>query len=747
MKDRLWFVLGLSSLLALAASSLPAASAKALATYSNLPLSFEAGPDESTYVARVPGYRVSLTPGGAALTSGGASFGIRLSGANPAPKMEGIERLPGRSNHFAGSDPAHWRLNVPQYAKVRYREVYPGVDLVFYGRAQRLEYDFILAPGAAPETIRLEFEGAQTVRVDERGDLVVKIAGGEVRQHRPAVYQKVDGRRRSVAGGYTLAGGRQVAFRIGAYDRSRPLVIDPVLSYATFLGGRSTDIAVDAAVDASGNIYVVGGTTSPDFPSTPGVVQQAYGGGVLLSAEMGIGIGDGFVTKISPDGSSIVYSTFLGGSAGDIAAAVAVDASGNAYITGFTQSQNFPTTEGAVQTANRGGKVWAADFPLELGDAFVTKLDANGALVYSTYLGGTGNEGGMAIAVDASGNAYVAGTTSSADFPTSEGAIQRAYAGGGALAADNPIDFGDGFITKLNDTGTAIVYSTYLGGSKSDLLSGIVVDGSGAAYVGGTTWSKDFPVTPGAYRAAGGDSDIVVAKLNESGTALLYASSFGGRGADEGFGLAVDAGGNAYVAGRTRGLDFPVTPGAYQTKHAASDDAFLAKLNAAGTELAYATYLGGQGAEMCLRPAVDAAGNAYLAGDTRSRDFPTTADAIQRSLMGQHSVFVAKFDPSGAALVYSTMFNGRDDNKATRVIVDAAGNVYAVGFTSSRDFPVTSGAAQPTIGGLYDGFVLKISELGGPAPAALRSPAAEQARSRPKGIKLLRWLKSVIGAK
>jgi hypothetical protein len=622
------------------------------------------------------------------------------------------------------------------------------VDLVFYGRSQRLEYDFIVAPGANPGEIRLEFDGAEGIRVDSHGDLVVKTAAGEVRQHRPAVYQEVNGRRQVIQGGYALLSRRTAAFRIGSYDRTRPLVIDPVLSYATFLGGGSMDLAMDAAADASGNIYVVGGTTSRNFPVTSGAVQPAYAGGVDIMPEEGIGIGDGFVAKISPDGSSILYSTFLGGNDGDIAMAIAVDSSGNAYVTGFTRSGNFPITEGALQTSYAGGKNWSADFPFHFGDAFVTKLDASGALVYSTYLGGTGTDWAMAIAVDAAGNAHVVGATSSADFPTSEGAIQRTYAGGEPVPDAFPgMDLGDGFVTKLNDKGTEILYSTYLGGSKSDLLSGIVVDASGASYVAGISWSKDFPATPGAYRAAGGGSDVVVAKLNESGTALLYASTFGGTGADECYGVAVDAGGNAHVSGRTRGMGFPVTPNAYQTKPAGGDDAFLAKLNAAGTELVYATYLGGKAAEDCFRPAVDAAGNAYIAGASRSPDFPTTPDAIQRRLSGQHNAFVAKFDPSGSALTYSTLLAGKDDGKAMRVTLDPAGNVYLVGFTSSMDFPVTAGAPQTKIGGMYDGFVLKISDLGTPAAATAVSPGTDSPSRFPRGVKLFRWLKSRMGVK
>lgn len=735
------------SLLALIVCSAPAgASSRALTTLTNLPLSFESNRDASSFIARGPGYKITLSREGATIADRRGSVSIRLAGANLVPAMQGLEQLPGKSNHFTGPDPARWRLNVPQYAKVRYREVYPGVDLVFYGRSQRLEYDFLLAPGANPDAIRLEFDGAAEIHLDRRGDLLVRTSASELRQHRPRIYQEVYGKRRAIQGGYVLLGGRTASFRIGEYDRRLPLVIDPVLTYATFLGGGNMDMVADAAVDASGNLYAVGGTVSANFPTTPGAIQRSFGGAMVISEEEGIGIGDAFVAKISPDGASVLYSTYLGGSDGDIAVAIAVDASGNAYVTGLTRSGNFPVTEGALQSTYRGGKPWSDDFPIHFGDAFVVKLDPNGAMIYSTFLGGSGSDGGTGIAVDAGGNAYVTGVTTSSDFPVSQGAVQPTYVGGTAVAPDMPIDFGDAFVTKLNSGGTAILYSTYLGGSKAELPFGIAVDNSGSVYIAGTTWSKDFPVSPGAFRAAGGDADVFVAKLNETGTALLYASSFGGRGADECYGVAVDAGGNAYVSGRTRGMDFPVTSNAYQTAHGGNDDAFLAKLNAAGTELIYATYLGGKGAEICFRPAVDAAGNAYITGDTRSPDFPTTPDALQRQLSGQHSVFVAKFDPSGSALNYSTLFPGKNDSKAMRVMLDPGGNVYLAGLTSSSDFPVTAGAAQARIGGMYDGFVLKISDPGAPAPAA-DSSVADSSSPATRGRKLLRWLKSRFGVK
>jgi hypothetical protein len=468
--------------------------------------------------------------------------------------------------------------------------------------------------------------------------LVIATEAGEVRFHKPVVYQPVEAPFRaapaglkpgataaanpkskitnpkSVDGRYILLADNRVGFEVGAYDKSLPLIIDPVLSYSTFLGGSNEDYAYGIAVDASGSAYVAGWTASTDFPTTSGGFQTVYGGGAY----------DTFVTKLNPAGDTLVYLTYLGGSADDYGKGIAVDASGNAYVTGYTYSSNFPTTPGAFQTGYGGG-----------GDAFVTKLNAAGSsFLYSTYLGGSNFDYATAIAVDAAGNAYVAGL-SYGDFPTTPGAFQPSYGGS------------DAFVTKVNGDGSALVYSTYLGGSTYDDARGIAVDTDGSAYVTGNTNSIDFPITPDAFQTSFGGpenaTDAFVTKVNADGSALVYSTYLGGSNYDEAHGIAVDTSGNAYVTGLTFSGNFPTTRGAFQTGYGGGGDAFVTKLKADGSALVYSTYLGGSNDDSALSIAVDATGNAYVSGYTTSSNFPTTPGAFQTSFGGgPFDAFVAK---------------------------------------------------------------------------------------------------------
>ena len=362
---------------------------------------------------------------------------MQILGANPNSPASGVDEMPGKSNYFIGNDPKQWRANVANYTKVRYDRMYPGVDLVYYGNQRQLEYDFVVAPGADPSRIRLKFRGAGTLRIDDKGDLVLGAGDEQVRLQKPQVYQEASGTRKIVEGSY-FATANIVRFRVGDYDHSRALIIDPTLDYSTTFGGSGYDQGNGIAVDSSGNAYVAGFTASSNFPTTTGAFQTAYGGGDY----------DAFVTKLNATGTGLVYSTYFGGSGYDQGNGIAVDSAGNAYVTGFTASSNFPTTTGAFQTAYGGGS----------SDAFVTKLNATGTgLVYSTYLGGSGGDAGTGIAVDSSGNAYVTGNTNSSNFPATTGAFQATFGG-----------YNDAFVTKLNATGTGLVYSTYFGGSGYD---------------------------------------------------------------------------------------------------------------------------------------------------------------------------------------------------------------------------------------------------------------------------------------
>jgi hypothetical protein len=598
------------------------------------------------FVARGDGYNLFLTPVEAALAlnppersdrngqsraaptprpheaaaalpsdSGRVTFHMQLVGARRKAEMAGIEKLPTRRNYFIGNDPRKWRTGVPVFGKVRQQGVYPGVDIVYYRRCEQLEFDFIVSPGADLGAISLSFPSAETVAVDAEGNLVLGGSGERAQLRRPLIYQLVGSKRREINGGYLVKDGNRVAFQVDQnYDRALPLIVDPVLVYSTYLGGSGGDSGSGIAVDLAGNSYVIGTTASLDFPvgDLPPPPRRGYS--------------DAFLSKIDPAGSSIVYSTFIGGGAIDVGNDVAVDASGNVYVTGRTDSPDFPTVKPVRQF--KGGM-----------DAFVAKLDPAGSrLIYSTYLGGSGGEIAYKIAVDSSGNAHVTGETNSTDFPTFNavqpliGSTTGNPAGGGY--------FTDAFVTKLNAAGSSMIYSTYLGGDFHDLGNGIAVDSSGAAYVTGETDSTDFPVV-NAYqpRMGGGPSDAFVAKLNPGGWALVYSTYLGGTNDDVGRGIAVEPSGRATVTGWTRSQDFP------------------------------------------LQNALQAA-------------YPVDP----RSFQGLLSVaFITRLDPEGSGLVYSTFLGGSDGERGTGIAVDRSGNAYVTGLTGSVDFPVVN-AVQPSPG-------------------------------------------------
>lgn len=596
------------------------------------------------------------------------------------PSAEGVEELPGRVNYFLGNDPARWRTGIPTYAKVKYTEVYPGVDLVYYGRQGQLEYDFIVAPGARPEAIRLRLEGADRVQLDSDGDLLASVAGGSVRMKKPVVYQDLAGERRTIPARYILTGRDQVAFEISSYDRTRPLVIDPVVLYSTYLGGSLGEIGAGLAVDIVGNMYVAGTTTSADFPLSR-AIQSSPGGN-----------SDVFVARLNPAGTVLVYASYLGGSNNDEAAGLAIDGFGNAYLTGVTASANFPTAF-ALQ-AVFGGET----------DAFVAALSpGGGSFIYSTYLGGTREDAASDIVVDGLGNAYVTGITRSVNFPTTVGAFDRGcgtdvLCNGGVL---------DAFVTKLNSRGSALVYSTFLGGSGVDVGAGIAVSG-GNAYVVGFTESTNFPLQRPFQPQPRGGRDAFVTRLNSAGSGLVYSTYLGGTGNDAAARVAVDGLGNAHIVGVTDSTNFP-TAVPLQATHGGDEDAFVTKMNAAGTRLIYSTYLGGSEADRGADVVVDLTGVAHVVGTTRSANFPT-ANPLQAALNGSSDVFVARIGgPQGLALTFSTFLGGSGEEIGFRVATDVSGNTYVTGATSSTDFP-TRNPLRPTSGGGADAFVTKIGE-------------------------------------
>jgi uncharacterized protein (TIGR03437 family) len=654
-----------------------------------LPLSFEANRGQTDsqvkFLSRGNGFNLFLTATEAVIRDPhSAVLRMKLVNANPASQIEGLDELPGKSNYFIGSDPQQWRACVTNYAKVKYREVYPGVDLVYYGHERQLEYDFVLSPGADPKQIKLAFDGAERMRIDGGGDLMLGTAAGEARQHRPVIYQEANGDRRSVDGRYVLLGQNEVGFEIGEYDAGRPLVIDPVLSYATYLGGSANDgiNALAVWVDAAGAIYVAGNTLSTDFPVV-NALQPTYGG---TSTSVFASMGDAFVTKLDPAGA-LVYSTFLGGSGSDRALDVTVDAAGNVYLAGDTVSNNYPVAN-ALQSTRR----------TQAFTGCVTKLNAAGnALVYSTYLGGSFGETATGIAVDEAGAAYVTGGTSSADFPLVN-ALQ-ANLGGGPVYAD-------AYVTKINPAGSALVYSTFLGGSQSEIGWSIAVDATGNAYVVGETRSTNFPLSNALQPShGGGTDDAFIVKINPAGSALVYSTYLGGAGGDVRPSVAVDRNGNAYVSGYTNSTNFP-TANAFQPNSGGGFDAFVAKLNPSGSAFVYSTYLGGSATDAGIEVATDGAGNAYVGGTTLSANFPL-ARSLQSSLRGMQDAFVTKLNDAGR-IAWSTLLGGDNADSANDLAVDDAGNVYAAGLTTSLDFTVTPNAAQNALRGGTDGFIVKL---------------------------------------
>jgi hypothetical protein len=717
-------------------------STPAFASYSKLPLSFEVNRGQTVkqvrFLSRGAGYSLFLTDSEAVLALKKVEKPVnpglppaaevdyvhmRLKGARPSPQVNGEDKLPGVSNYFIGNDPSKWHTGIETFAKVRYTGVYPGVDLVYYGNQRQLEYDFVVAPGASPEKIELGFAGGQ-VKLDADGNLVVAAKNGDLDFHKPVVYQDADGQRRPVEGSFALLGDSTIGFKIGRYDHSKPLVIDPILAYSTYLGGTGGEVGSAIAVDANGNAYVTGETTSDgDFP-TVNPYQSAPTPTSTWNDDGGYYV---YVSKLNPTGSGLVFSTFLGGSnpagssltAGQWGLGIALDSSDEVFVTGWTSANNFPTTTGAYQTVNKSysSTTWGPE------TGFVSKLSASGSsLLYSTYLGGSSanKDVPLAIAVGKAGNVFVTGFACSADFPVTASAYQAAKAG-----ACNA------FVTKIDPSANGasdLLYSTFLGGNNANAINGsvevpdgadsgtgIAVD-NGLAYVSGVTGSTNFPVTKGALitsfpGASTGYQTGFVAVLNPGDTgaaSLLYSTFLGGNSLTTTSGLAIDSADNMYVSGFTLSTNFPTTKGAYSTSYSNSGkyETFMSEIapNGAGTaDLLYSTYLGGNNYDYAWSIAVDTSGYVYLTGTTQSTNFPTTKGAIQTKYIAAGNTgyptncFVSKINPAGAGsadLLYSTYLGGTYTDACQAIATDGAGNAYVHGYTSSHDFPMSATAFE-----------------------------------------------------
>ena len=567
---------------------------------------------------------------------------MNLIGANPAAQLTGLDELPGKSNYFNGNDPAKWRPNVPNYRKVAMQGVYPGIDLVYYGQHRELEYDFNVAPGADPGVIRFRIEGAENLRIDRSGDLLVRVPGGELRMHKPVIYQQIAQVRQPVSGGFVLEGDHEVGFRLASYDPSRAVVIDPTLSYSTYLGGTDIDVARDIAVGTDGTAFVIGETDSVDFP-VEHALQPNLGGGFDFPDDI-------FVSKISRDGGVLIYSTYLGGEAREYAGGIAVDSFGAAYITGTTLSLDYPTTQNGFQPSCGTDGQCDNTNDRFFTDAVVTKLNPAGSeLEYSSFFTASAvtpsHEQGLAIAVDANGDAFVTGSTTIND---------------------------DAFVIAVDSTGSALLYQLALGGTGNDQGFGIASDRNGAVTATGFTNSADFPATGNALQPAfGGAADGFVARISAAG-APTYVSYLGGAGADQGNAVALDSTGVAYVTGVTNSraatLPFAIPGTPLQndcTLNAllnCDGDAFVAKMDlsqAGAASLLYFTYVGGSNAETGAGIAVDTANSAYVTGFTNSSDFPVFGEVFQSNYGGGNTdAFVFKLDGAATALVYSSYLGG-----------------------------------------------------------------------------------------
>lgn len=622
---------------------------------------------------------------------------LEFLGANPDAQVTGEGGLPGKINYLLGNDPARWHAGVSTFTRVRVTGIYPGVDLVYYGNQRRLEYDFVVSPNADPGVIAVRFDGPEEIRVDGRGDLLLRVGAEEIRQPKPVLYQDIGGVRREIAGTYRFTDTRTVAFQIGEYDRSQPLVIDPVLSYSTYFGGSVSDVARAVAVDDAGFVYVAGETMSAALPATPGAFGTNYAGGTSAA-------GDAFIAKFDNSATSLVYLTYLGGRTSDGALALKVDAAGNAYVTGYTDSTNFPVVS-ALYTNLSGSPYPSVNlYPL---DAFVAKLDASGSqLVYSTYLGGEALDEGIGIALDAAGNAYVAGYTESTNFPTRH-ATYTNYGGNG-----------DGFIARLDAAGTNLVYSMFLGGTNQDVANDIATDAAGFAYLTGYTVSTNFPITNAVQSHLNNRTnattafDAFLTKLTPAGEALVFSTFLGGESHDVAYRLALDANAGVYMTGQTRSEDFPRSSTNLFSPVAngsSSSDVFVTKFDTNGQRI-YSVMFGGRDADEGWDVAVDGHGQAYIVGLTASPDFPTrgTSGFLRDQNAGGTDAFVAQLDANAQQLRFSAYLGGRGTDFARGLDLDAAGNAYVVGETASANFP-TNAPFQAIFGGVKDTFLAKLT--------------------------------------
>jgi hypothetical protein len=714
--------------------------AQVVANFGKLPLRFELNRGQADprvkFLTRGTGYGLYLTGHEAVLALHKSDTNrrpdvlrIQVAGSHPSTQPSGEDRLPGVVNYLQSSNTSTWKTDIPTFSRVRYASVYPGIDLIYYGNQQQLEYDFVLGPHKQASTIRLRFSGAQRLTLDSAGNLLINATEGSIAFHKPVIYQTIGSERKAIAGHFTLLASDTVGFHIGTYDRTQPLVIDPTLIYSTYLGGTIQDGVTAMAVDSAGEAFVTGSTTSgsntaPNFPTTPG----AY----LTTAPAGYYTPSAFVSKFNASGTALLYSTYL--PPGAVTSGIALDSSGNAILIGSTTSKTYPVTAGVFQSTNKAASGSA--------NAFITKLNATGsALIFSTYLGGSTSDSPTGLAVNSAGDIYLSGITYSTDFPVTAGVYQAASKGSSVSY------YWNNFITEINPTGTSLIFSTYLGGSheyNSPPSALIAVDPTGNVYLSSTATSTDFPTTSGAFKTTNPDSayqSITLSKLNPTATQLLYSTYLDGTGAsyDQVRGLAVDSAGNLYAGGTTGQTNFPITSGALQTNNKSSGTTgFVTKLNPTGTALVYSTYLGGSTTgDGIYGLALDGSGDAFVCGKTLSTDYPTTTGAYQttnpeNAFNGSGSTpILSELNPAGTALLYSTYFGGANPGSSiSSIALGASSSVFLAG-TTTLTLPVTPNAYESTATSQYGstGFVAEFSF--GSAPTTLPTTTSLLSISNP----------------
>ena len=601
---------------------------------------------------------------------------ITFEGANRV-MPEGKGELPHKSNFFRGNDSSNWNHGVRNFDTVVYQNLYDGINLIFYTAENGLKYDFVVSPGANPDEICMEYEGVDDLDISSQGNLHISILSKVLIEEAPYSYQTKNCERIMINSSYQVSGNK-VNFTIEKFDPTIPLTIDPLI-YSTFIGGNSSDWGADIVLDSENNVYIIGATGSPNFPTTSDGYDTEYNDD-----------SDVVVFKLDSRGSSLLYSTYIGGNDTDSGGAITIDDKGNAYVTGYTYSQDFPTNSEAYDTTQNGYE-----------DLFAIKLNPDGSdLLYSTYIGGSDTDYGRAITIDFEGNAYVTGETWSEDFPTTVGAFDNSYNG-----------WGDTFVVKLNEVGSSITFSTLMGGYDVEEGWAIEVDDDLNIFVAGYSSSPDCPTTIGAYdNTHNGKPDVLIFKLNSEGSSLIYSTFVGAPGQDVAYDMRIDDNGCAYVSGHTRSVNFPTTIGSHDnTYNGGFADAFALKLNSEGTDLVFSTFIGGSEWDESIGLAINSNGDMIITGWTNSTDFPITSNAYDTSHNGENDVFLLQLNSDGSSLRYSTFIGGSADEVGTSIVLTTESNMFVTGWVYSSDFPITRETYDSSYNGNGDIFVFQLS--------------------------------------